>query len=299
MRCNLLKYSLLLTDLLLIHSLRCFQGHEGTAITVKESGDGFMCAYETMKPCDFKQPSRSANFRTAHFKAESLQNCWSKDGRVICYCNEDFCNGNFRLFQQKWSKSEVQNKTLYDCVLKYIAEKSDLPIPLSKPGLTTLPVEETKAKVIEPIKKSTRLLPAKTANFPIISVKPARETAARATAGNREKSTKAQQLDPEKSNKVPEKNGNEGSVTFKDDDENSVIDRKNPADDEPFDRKEADVLMFVIIAIGVTILVCLIIPAAVYVVKNRKTDMKGKTKLKHKSSMGRTSTSAAKSEGRT
>ncbi|VDM66081.1 unnamed protein product [Strongylus vulgaris] len=71
--------------------------------------------------------------------------------------------------------------------------------------------------------------------------------------------------------------------------------RIRPADYEPFERTQVDILLFVIIAVGATILVCLIVPAAIYVVKNRKTDMKAKMPKKkgRKSEGGKTPTSAS------
>ncbi|EYC02049.1 hypothetical protein Y032_0102g3454 [Ancylostoma ceylanicum] len=82
---------------------------------------------------------------------------------------------------------------------------------------------------------------------------------------------------------IPSTPANESQQASHDDGAHAGSQRNAQADSfqhhlasEPLDRTKADILMFVIIAVGTAILVCLIVPAVIYVIKHKKAKMKSK-----------------------
>ncbi|EYC22901.1 hypothetical protein Y032_0016g3012 [Ancylostoma ceylanicum] len=141
MRWNAVKNLLILASstTLLVESLRCYVGHEGKDIIIKTAPEykpnEWMCVYETLKPCDFQEPLKNGqrNFRMTKYVDRA---CFAAKERAICYCNNDLCNGDFKIFLEKWENSRVRNQTLYNCVKKHIESKKSL-TGTSKVGRST------------------------------------------------------------------------------------------------------------------------------------------------------------------
>ncbi|CAJ0588597.1 unnamed protein product [Cylicocyclus nassatus] len=112
---------------LLVTSLQCYVGSEGDNLTKEE---GFVCAYETKKPCKFEVYGvEKRNFRTASFiSTEQLLKCDNRNHRAICYCNSDLCNGSFKSMLEKWKRTYHPIRAEYDCVIKHLKQKEDLPL---------------------------------------------------------------------------------------------------------------------------------------------------------------------------
>ncbi|KAL6744148.1 hypothetical protein Aduo_017111 [Ancylostoma duodenale] len=124
---------------LLVISLRCYHGSEGIAIpSVVEVGEGKMCAYETMRPCEFKENAGNrSNYRAASYVPLYAKQCFNRHSRAICYCQSDLCNGNFKLILERWENTTHANKTEYECVREYIRKKKDLYYPPPTVAMTT------------------------------------------------------------------------------------------------------------------------------------------------------------------
>ncbi|KAL6737941.1 hypothetical protein Aduo_011543 [Ancylostoma duodenale] len=63
--------------------------------------------------------------------------CRSEKERAICYCDTDFCNGDFHNILYKWITTSVENKTLFECVKEHIFKKESIPTP-EPPEVSTL-----------------------------------------------------------------------------------------------------------------------------------------------------------------
>ncbi|RCN49788.1 hypothetical protein ANCCAN_04030 [Ancylostoma caninum] len=55
-----------------------------------------------------------------------MKECWGGRERAMCYCNKDYCNGDFDAILKKWVTSSVSNKTLFNCVKQHIEQKTKL-----------------------------------------------------------------------------------------------------------------------------------------------------------------------------
>ncbi|EYC36359.1 hypothetical protein Y032_0906g2973 [Ancylostoma ceylanicum] len=55
--------------------------------------------------------------------------CWGENRRAICYCDIDFCNGDFHNLLYKWITTSVANTTLFNCVKDHIWKKESIPTP--------------------------------------------------------------------------------------------------------------------------------------------------------------------------
>ncbi|KAK6758374.1 hypothetical protein RB195_015910 [Necator americanus] len=289
--------------LLLVESLKCLSGFEGSVIKVVEQNDAskfWMCAYETMVPCDFKEKPRTPNFRAAELKAK-VTSCFGQRNRAICYCSSDFCNQNYTVFLKKWIHSHVSNQTLFNCVKEHIEEKANdqnlrqsstsrsIPVaisssphthPRSAKSSTALSQTSPHSKPLrtstrpppssrQPPPTTTRLThttPRKTVQHNTTTTSGTKKTTrrpAQTTGTPKKRTTNDKSGDGENTNQTPDSNF-----------ANSGKSGQRPIDYEPFDRRKSDTLIFVIIAVGAAILVCLIAPAVIYVVKNRKVQKK-------------------------
>ncbi|EYC36355.1 hypothetical protein Y032_0906g2972 [Ancylostoma ceylanicum] len=76
MRWNVIKNLLILMSSITLpaKSLKCFEGFEGEHLNVnsimEHEQKEWMCVYETMKPCDFKDRPELQNFRMTKYNEE-------------------------------------------------------------------------------------------------------------------------------------------------------------------------------------------------------------------------------------
>ncbi|KAL6744149.1 hypothetical protein Aduo_017112 [Ancylostoma duodenale] len=54
-----------------------------------------MCQFEPRNPCFFDEPDEYNIYRYDPYFAN---NCWTLD-RAVCFCDKDFCNGNYTLIK--------------------------------------------------------------------------------------------------------------------------------------------------------------------------------------------------------
>ncbi|KAK6758376.1 hypothetical protein RB195_015911 [Necator americanus] len=135
---------------LLVISLRCYNGSEGSVVAVN-SHTSRMCVYETNRPCEFKQqPVSGSNYRMVSFTSEYAKGCYNKNSRAVCYCTSTLCNGNFKLILEHWKSTPHPNKMEYDCVKEYLKNKKNLELPK-----TTETVTNSTTTIPEKLLKST------------------------------------------------------------------------------------------------------------------------------------------------
>ncbi|KAK6758378.1 hypothetical protein RB195_015912 [Necator americanus] len=298
---------------LLVECLKCLSGYEGGETKVTEHDDFsklWMCAYETMVPCDFTQRPKSPNFRGAELKAK-VTSCFGQRGRAICYCSSDLCNQNYTVFLQKWIQSPVRNQTLFRCVKEHIEKRARDQIPPQSSTSKSQPATSSPKTQPSPLSK---LSPSPTYSRP---PQPSKSSLSNTTLEKKIKNAtlsviptsatrkKVTTRRPAQTTGTPEKSTtNDKSGDGENTDQAPDLNRENsgysqrPIDYEPHDRTQSDILMFVIIAVGTAILVCLIVPAVIYVVKNRKVqkkDLMRKRKGKKPTKQGSSPANARKS----
>ncbi|EYB91041.1 hypothetical protein Y032_0211g2202 [Ancylostoma ceylanicum] len=81
---------------LLVHSLKCYEGHAGAVLKVEQKSlekKTYMCLFEPKNPCTFDKPDE---YNTYKYNPQYADKCITSD-RAICFCTKDLCNGDYKV----------------------------------------------------------------------------------------------------------------------------------------------------------------------------------------------------------
>ncbi|CAJ0589292.1 unnamed protein product [Cylicocyclus nassatus] len=98
-------------------TIKCYEGVFGGELKIVEvNSKKHMCRYEPRNICE---PYKDSKYGTAPYDPAYENKCREVEKWPYCYCTTDLCNGNYNFMKDLWSKSEIEDERVHECVNTY------------------------------------------------------------------------------------------------------------------------------------------------------------------------------------